>query len=253
MDPLVTSSLISAGGNLLGGILGGKEKKGPSIYEQYWANQDHERTMARNRPSWIVEGAKLAGIHPLVAMGIQPSQGANISIPSSGGGSDWGAVASNLGQDIGRTVEALGTQEERAAQKILTTQAIRRGELENDLLASQAAKIRSTITPPFPNNVGPHGNVIINPDEVTSGLGGFEDGTPPAHQRLKWNRYGNKIRTMSPELSGAGLDEGPANWYYHGTRTIPDMVRADIAGWFSDLINMMGSRRSRKIFGPERR
>lgn len=226
MDPLTTSALISTGGQLLGGLFS-KEKKGPSVQEQVNANALNQQTIDRNRPSWLVEGAKAAGIHPLVALGMQPVSSGAITMPSGGSGPDWGSIASSAGQGIGRAVEAQATAEDRVTNKLLTALQLKRASLENDLLASQIRTSEAALPPSFPNNVGPHGNVVVNPDEITAGLHGYEAGVPSAQQRLKFNDK-DTIRAMSSELANAGLDEGPANWWYQLTRTLPDMIRADV-------------------------
>lgn len=144
--------LISAGANLLGGFF---NREGQSQANQL-AIQDKERDRALQREfaqsgiQWKVEDAKKAGIHPLFALGgntatYTPS---SVSIGSTSMGDD----IARSGQDIGRAINATRTAEARddaytAAVKALT---LRKGGLENDLLAAQIAKLKASQNPAMP-------------------------------------------------------------------------------------------------------
>lgn len=82
-------SIIAAGGDVLGGVLGGvfgKKNKGPSIGKQ----KRHALDYDRRRIKAITDGAKDAGIHPLVALGATGGGfSPTISVP---GQSSWGDV-----------------------------------------------------------------------------------------------------------------------------------------------------------------
>ena len=76
---------IRAAGSLLSGISGFMGNKGPGLGEQYQEKQLDDKYTSKNRPSWLVEGARRAGIHPLAAMGMAPSNSPALSIPSDDG------------------------------------------------------------------------------------------------------------------------------------------------------------------------
>lgn len=213
-------SLASGFGSLLGGlssVFGGK-KKGPTMQDQI----DGQIQLQRKQFQQTMENADRYGIHRLVALGAMPSGGASFSI-GGGDGGNWATDVADMGQGIGRALDAFSGPEQRKAEDILTRQSVERADLENELLRSEIALKRSQIGPAVP-----FGAVNFSPDEVTMGAKGFEAGIPQANQRLMYNADGDTIRAMSPELSAAGLDDGPASWYYQLTRTLPDMFSNDV-------------------------
>lgn len=138
-DPLVTSSLISAGGSLLGGALS-------SSSASKAANKDYRRQkeFAKNSIKWRVEDAKRAGLHPLFALG----GGASFQPSMSTGGTDLGSgisqAASSLGDAYaaskapkpGTPVGVLGKQ------TLLESQSrVRMNDAETALRLSQAKRM----------------------------------------------------------------------------------------------------------------
>lgn len=212
-------AFASGFGSLLGGlgsVFGGK-KKGPTMQDQI----NGQIQLNRKQFEQTMANADRFGIHRLVALGALPSGGASFSV-GGGDSGNWATDVADMGQNIGRALDAFSAPEQRKVQDILTRQSIERGDLENDLLRSEIALKHAQTGPAFP--VGP---VQVVPDQVTAGSGGYEAGVSQANQRLMFNQDGSTIRAMGPDLAGAGLDDGPANWYYHLTRTLPDMIAAD--------------------------
>jgi len=116
MDPLIGSSLISAGANLLGGLFGDDDDD--SAKEIAAQNAALQREFAQNGIRWKVEDAKAAGIHPLAALGANTISYTPQAVGDlGGGGSRWGGVIRNMGQDISRAMDATRTSEERAAEE----------------------------------------------------------------------------------------------------------------------------------------
>lgn len=132
---------ISAGANILGGILGSNEKaKDRKLQKQF----------AQEGIRWKVADAKAAGLHPLAALGAQTMSFSPVSV----GGSDLSSGLAAAGQDVSRAINATRTKGERvdAYTKTIQDLNLRRMGLENDLLASQIAKINQAGTPPpFPS------------------------------------------------------------------------------------------------------
>lgn len=129
------SSLIAAGGNLLGGILGESSKnKDRALSKQF----------AQHGIRWKVEDAKAAGLHPLAALGAQTT---SYSAPVGSGLAEGLAGA---GQDVSRAINATRTAGERtdAYSKTVQDLQVKRMGLENELLASQIAKINQAGVPP---------------------------------------------------------------------------------------------------------
>lgn len=129
-------SIISAGASLLGGS---KDRKAAASANEM--NAELQREFAQNGIRWKVEDAKAAGVSPLFALGAQTHSFS----PSLVGKShdDF----SRAGQDIGRAVDAgrTVTERNRARADALT---LERGELENQLLRSQIAKLNQPGHPP---------------------------------------------------------------------------------------------------------
>lgn len=152
-------NIIAAGANLLGGILGNNK-------EEKMAKQNikMQKEFAQHGVRWKVEDAKAAGLHPLAALGAQTSSFSPVSV-----GSDLATGISAAGQDIGRAVNATRTAGERVDAYTKTVQdlSIQRMGLENQLLASQIAKVNQAGSPPaFPTA----GNPYLIEGQAGSGL-----------------------------------------------------------------------------------
>lgn len=103
MDPLISASLISAGGSLVGGLLGSSSsskeasKNRKEARRQFNIQQDN----FMNQTQYRVQDALKAGINPLAALGVS----SNVSPTfSAGGGSDAGYQKGNA---ISRAAEHL--------------------------------------------------------------------------------------------------------------------------------------------------
>lgn len=238
MDPLVTSSLISAGSSILGGLFGGKQKRGPSPQEQVNAQALLEQTMLRNRPSWAVEGAKAAGIHPLVALGMSPYQGgASIMAGDTGSGKDVFGALANAGQDVSRAVAAYQTKEQRDMNKSLAALQLERAGLENELLRSQIAGQRAQLAPAIPSDNPSSGTA----KDILSALRtpmGWKDGANPMH-KVMYDDNGYAYSVFNEEdlgdndalqyLHAAGYTIPQLVWNYTGA---PHMVKGFRKLWF---------------------
>lgn len=128
-------ALIAAGGNIIGGILGESSKNKDRALSKEFAQQGIR---------WKVEDAKAAGIHPLAALGAQTT---SYSAPVGAGLAEGFAGA---GQDVSRAINATRTPGARidAYEKTLRDLNLQKMGLENQLLASQIAKINQAGTPP---------------------------------------------------------------------------------------------------------
>lgn len=99
-------NIISAAGNLLGGVLG-KD----SARDAAGINRDMQREFAQHGVRWKVADAKAAGIHPLAALGASTHSFA----PSFQGDTSLSEGLARVGQDISRSIDATRTAEERRA------------------------------------------------------------------------------------------------------------------------------------------
>ena len=107
-------------GGIAGGILGGVGSivgagmSGANAAALIQANYEHQKEFAQNGIRWRVADAQAAGLHPLAALGAQTPG----YTPSAvvGDSPDFSFLR-DLGQDIGRAVDAKSTAAERAANK----------------------------------------------------------------------------------------------------------------------------------------
>jgi len=137
-------ALISAGADILGGIMG-------SNSAEKAANKQAalQKEFAQNGIQWKVEDAKAAGLHPLAALGAQTLSYSPIPV----GSDPLAAGISSAGQDISRAVDATRSASGKidAYGKTVQDLNIRRMGLENEILASKLATTRQTGgTPPMP-------------------------------------------------------------------------------------------------------
>ncbi len=186
MNPIVTSSLVSAGSNLLGGLLGGGSSSSLNRAKQ-WSLQDGMNKLAleqaRRLPSAMVHGAENAGIHPLVLFG-SPSYSTAPNMVGNAGyepqqSSNWGTAFMNMGQDVSRAIQAEQSQKEREQNRVsqlaqheeqmaLQRQRDRASTehmgLQNDLIRAQIKRLEQTANPPMPDwNSTNSANVVTKP------------------------------------------------------------------------------------------
>lgn len=132
MDP---AQMAAAAGGIVGKILDyNASKKAAKM------NYKMQKEFAQHGIRWKVEDAKAAGLHPLAALGVQMSGYNPVSSSSNFG---------DMGQDIGRAIDATRTGPERdEASGTLGKLALERAGLQNDLLRAQIAKLNQAGQPP---------------------------------------------------------------------------------------------------------
>lgn len=144
-------ALISAGSSLLGGLLGksSADKALDAQKENLEKQAQLQREFAQNGIQWKVEDAKKAGIHPIYALGGSTAS-YTPSAMSIGADNSLGAGIAAAGQDIGRAMYATQDASGRSDMFSKTVQGLQlqRMGLENQLLASQIAKVNAPGTPP---------------------------------------------------------------------------------------------------------
>lgn len=166
--------LISAGANIIGGLLGRSAQEDANEVAERNAqrNIDWQKTFAQNGITWKVADAKAAGIHPLYAMGASTPSFSPVTVgvtPETGLAEGF----SKAGQDIGRAFQATRNQGERtdAVSEASTKLALEEQGLRNDLLRSQIASINARLTAPQvgPPMATPSDNFLV-PGQTQSGL-----------------------------------------------------------------------------------
>lgn len=131
------------------------DKKIAAEKELQAQNIANQKEFAQHGVRWKVADAQAAGLHPLAALGAQTSSfsnvvGGNYDIPKTSFG--------DMGQDIGRAIDAGSTAAERkdrmgeAVAKTAQVFSLEKMNLENELLKTQLAKSVAQLPPPFPGN-----------------------------------------------------------------------------------------------------
>lgn len=197
-------ALISAGASLLGGLMNKSSAADANAQQMALAreNMEMQKDFARRGIRWRVDDAKAAGIHPLYALGAQTTSFSPVSAGTVADTSMGSAVAS-AGQDLSRAMNATRTNSERDAAFTKTVQdlTLTKAGLENELLASQIAKLKASINPPFPE-AGPYplipmsGKQEERPPLQIGGTPWMTDAGTTNQQQFA-DRYG---------------DEGPPSW-----------------------------------------
>lgn len=106
--------------------------------ERSLKNQQH---LDMNRLSWLVQGAKRAGIHPLHAIGMPATAPASYSASA---GSDSGNLSrfAGAGADLARAIHAGNSNMERLQERLLESQ-IKGQEIDNVARASEIARVNA--------------------------------------------------------------------------------------------------------------
>lgn len=163
----IAGNPIGALGAVAGLFSGSSGPKQPSFQDQV----DVQKQFARTGIQWRVEDAQRSGIHPLYAIGAPAISFSPVSV----GGSDGPSLPERLsgfGQDISRAIDSTRNSGQRAEARI-TSLAIERGELENQMLRLQMAKLAADqVGPPMAGSSysmpgQPASGVLVNPSETT--------------------------------------------------------------------------------------
>lgn len=199
--PVVLAAGISAASSLLGGLFGGK-KKGPSLEEQAQHQIHAQKEMDLKRPSWVVEGAKAAGLHPLAVLGM-PAVGA--SVGSIGGGSEssgsrMGRTIADMGQGVSRAVSAYKDAETRATEKRMIDLQMQGLELDNVRKASEIKLMNQPGNPPGMSVTGAEGFHDMLSKQMPGQMG-IQKGAPPIFKTAV-DQKGNPIRVWNEEDLG---------------------------------------------------
>lgn len=248
MDPLITSSLIGAGSQLLGGLFGkSSDSKNRALHRsqlkqaQGQFDQQMDHSIQRR-----VKDATSAGIHPLFALGgnVGASPTVNAGQPPQSGNSMGNAIA-NIGQIIGQIPTA-------RAQ-------IKRDEAEAAFLNAQAAKVTQDMTSTGRDSLGnpsgagvrtfplpdsePMGKPLYFQPEIPKHAPGkphLVSGTKPGFIEIKMPD-GRTVENYDPDL---GLDEiGQVNYVLERSRH----KAADMMMWTDTKIRNWLKRQSDRI------
>lgn len=178
---------------MLGSIIGGALGAVGSLFGQSKEQKAQEK-FAKNGIQWKVADAKEAGIHPLFALGAN-----TVSYSPMGLGSTLGSLGSEMGQDIGRSVAAGMSREQKSAsfENSLAKLALERGGLENEILRSQLRKINQPASPP----------PLAVVERAVPGQGD----SGPAGRTIRATGVGDAVQLPAPDSRGARLRVAPVD------------------------------------------
>lgn len=201
-------ALIGAGASIIGGLLNkSSSDKANQINQQNALRQEAlQREFAQSGIQWKVEDARKAGVHPLYALGANTVSYTPQSVGAVADTSLGSAVASS-GQDISRALQATRTGDDRASAFVKTSQdlALTKAGLENELLATQIAKMRGQIGPAMPSLADT--NTIAGQPATAVNLGNPKDG-PRNYQTGAGVVSANPLHSPQDAISREYGDEG---------------------------------------------
>lgn len=147
MLPLLAAALPAIGSAV------GSYFSGQAAEKNAERNIAMQREFAQQGIRWKVADAKAAGVHPLFALGANTHSFAPVSV----GSSSMGPALAQMGQDVGRAINATSTGTERVSQYSEAAARLQLDNmaLQNQLLASRLANINQAgSNPPLPESGG---------------------------------------------------------------------------------------------------
>lgn len=198
--------ILNFGAKIIGGIMGQNEAENAREDQKNMAAQNIEaqKQFAQEGIRWKVADARQAGIHPLYALGANTVSYSPVSLGSVPSSPLGEAIASS-GQDLSRAVDSTMTSSERSTKMAATALLLEKGGLENELLRTQIAKLRSQVGPAFPA-LNDANAIPGQPATRTVELpGGFQLATP-----------GNESTqdAISKEYGDEGFPQLPGQWRF---------------------------------------
>lgn len=133
------------------------QKKMLGTHPSQAANNEYlkQKEFAQNGIRWKVADARAAGLHPLAALGTNTASYTPQAVVGDSGDGVAEELASSMGQNVGRAIDATRTQDERT--EAIANLQFEHATLQNDLLRAQIQKINKSMNPAFP---GPDTGVI---------------------------------------------------------------------------------------------
>lgn len=203
-------------------------------------NQNYaaQKEFAQKGIQWRAEDARAAGLHPMAALGASGSAFTPSFQTFTGSGGGSALMDAMPGQNTQRAARAEMTDQERELHAL----AVRRGQLENQLLEGQITQLWSSImgqpsNPPAPGPRAPgavnrhgQGNVAIVPSKQESsrvGDRGATAGNSPATRGVDVTN-GVTLDLINPEvaesLEGYGILQAPIAAGIHALRGTSKLI-----------------------------
>ena len=131
---------IQAVGGIASGLIGGNWGTQHSLQYYLDRQRQQQQRVTEEYPSWVVEGARRAGLHPLAVLGANPGSGGSISMGDMGGSYRDSSWLNDVGQGIGRAAGALVDRKTRAQQEAYNEAKmgldLENAKLQNELIQS---------------------------------------------------------------------------------------------------------------------
>lgn len=179
----------------------------------------HQKEFAQSGITWKTEDARRAGIHPAIALGAQPASFSPIGVGDTG--SQYTAA---MGQDISRAIDTTRTATSRISAFDQTVQGltVQKMGLENELLASQVAKVKQQVGPPMAGDSYllpgqtesgvPLMHVAKNP-QFTTNLSAFGKNILPSPKASDAQAYEDRYGELSDYVAGPYI--AIQDWYHN--------------------------------------
>lgn len=130
-------------------------------WKQALRNEEFQNLLARQGIRMKVEDAKAAGLHPLAALGINPSSGSFGTAFSTGQASHEGGLGrglENLGQNISRASMAMASPMEKQFKQL----QLQKMSTENEILNTELQQRRNALMAPGTGQGVPSSNPNLN-------------------------------------------------------------------------------------------
>lgn len=184
-----------------------------------------QKLLATDGIQMRVNDARKAGLHPLFALGggqagfTPPPLSVGMGSPSEaipGGGDNIGASLQNMGQGLQRALMATQTKEQRqldAYETMVRNQTLTRNDLQNQLLASQIARLQADQVGPPMASTPNSGAFKINPNEITASQPDARHITAgPPHPSAEFSKMGGGHQMALPAKPLQIDDMGSPGW-----------------------------------------
>lgn len=196
-------------GGILGGLFSSSSQKKAMERQIAW-----QREQMQNQLQWKVADAKKANIHPVAAVTGNTFSPSSVSV---GDGPDWSGIGQNIGRALAATTH--GDDQDKDFQRAIQQNAVTRGELENNLLASQIKLVNQAGTPPkFRGAVGESTGVsdLANKPKDELKFFGFDIPRNPMFSDAEnfEKRYGEMSDYIAGPLIAAGDAYNVLDKYY---------------------------------------
>lgn len=210
INPVVGGALISGGSSILGGLFGSSSAKRRLEEERRMFNQTfaEQKNQFDNALQIRSRDAKLAGLHPMAALGLTP--GGTIAGQSTTGSSRGDSLKKSL-VDAGKTVGTALMQKAAIKQATATDFALQQKYESETALNTQKSLIQPDRTASevkvFPGGKSAPNLIEYKPDSVISHKKKFPAETAGTHPSLREYTLPNGQKFLAP-VNEEGWTEG---------------------------------------------